>query len=358
MTAYKKIFVASVTALTVLLTAIVSFAKAPYEEVLPPDVVAKYNHYLESYKARHIDRGGTVETLLDMETKTEVVGYWGQWDSQGWTGVTMGAFALQGDWDLVRTNLSYWPLLEVEPGSYKRHPDHPLDHEFGQTSIDQYGEMIMGIAIVYLIGPDDLKEEMKRIVTNIINYGNAHDWVFGPGPYTDCKDIKFLFQLFSERMGLGLDVYAGGEDYESLRKHFFDVMKVAVLIKQTNGNYFTLNLFFERLFVARLLKPDLEGFNRALKGWYKVVKDDDNTMFDWFYARIAGKDTAFVIDRLKDYPENLPNLWEETGYLWGNRWERSPEQLSQKPTGEPIEYNGMDFFSLASFYSYFELHEF
>ena len=334
-------------------------AEAPYREVLPPDVVEKYDRYLEQYKARHIDRGGTVEARLDEETKTKVVEYYGLGDSQGWTGVTMAAFALQGDWDLVRTNLTYWPLCEVEPGNYKRYPDMDITVEpYNQTSIDQYGEMIEGIAIVWLIGPDDLKQKVRQIIRNIIVYGNEHGWVFGQGPFTNLEDIRFLFQLFAEEMELDVSALKEGEDFDTLKNQFFGVMKSAPLIHQMSSNYFTLNLHYERLLVARLLRPGLEGLNQAVKDWYKVVRNDDNTMFDWFYARVAGKDTSFVIDRLRDFPPNLPNLWEPTGYHWGNRWERSPEHLSRKATGEPIEYNGMDFFALASFYSYYELNEF
>ena len=107
-------------------------AATPIERALPGDLAAKYAHYRENYMARHIDRGGTMEAMLDDETRTRVVKYWGMGDSQGWTGLTMAAFAFQGDWDLVRTNLTYWPLVEVEPGKYKRFPEHPNDDPISQ----------------------------------------------------------------------------------------------------------------------------------------------------------------------------------------------------------------------------------
>lgn len=331
-------------------------AKTPVQEVLPPELAAKYDHYIESYKARHIDRGGTVEAMLDKETKTRVVKYYGQGDSQGWTGLTMAAFAFQGDWDLVRVNLSYWPLLEIEPGKYKRFPEHP-GNDPDPTSIDQYGEMIMGIAAVWLLGPDDLKQEVKRITKNIIVYGNAHAWRMGEGPYVDCGDIRFLFQLFSMKMGVGIDTYLPGEDYNKARERFFTQFKKAMLVRGT-PRYFTLNLFFERMFVAKILEPDLPGLDAAIKAWHKVVAKDDDTMFDWFDARVAGKDVSFVIDKLKAFPPNLPNKWEANGYNLGYRWERGPEEKAAGPDGSPIEYSGMDFLALASFYSYFQQHDF
>ncbi|MFA6450309.1 MAG: hypothetical protein WCX65_12620 [bacterium] len=338
----------------------VAFAEtqAPYREALPPDLAAKYEHYVASYKARHIDRGGTVEAILDKETKTRVEKYYGHGDSQGWTGVTMAVFALQGDWDMVRVNLSYWPLCEIEPGSYKRYPDYDINEPYGQTSIDQYGEMIEGIAVVYLLGPEDLKQEMKRIIRNIIVYGNRHNWIFGPGPYANLEDIRFLFQLLADRMELDVNVYKDGENFDSLRSRFLDVIKMARLIHQAKRNYFTLNLHYERLLVAMLLKPDLKGLNRSINDWHKVVGNDDNTMFDWFHARATGADTSFVIDKLRAFPANLPNKWDANGYNDNNRWERSPEEIAKGPDGSTIEGSGMDFLALASFYSYFQLHDF
>ena len=333
-----------------------SAAKTPVQEVLPPDLAAKYDHYVEQYKARHIDRGGTVEAQLDPETKTHVAKYYGVWDSQGWTGLTMAAFAFQGDWDLVRTNLSYWPLLEIEPGKYKRFPEHENDNP-DPTSIDQYGEMIMGIAAVWLLGPDDLKKEVARITKNMITYGNAHDWRMGEGPYVDCNDIRFLFQLFSMKMGLGIDTYLPGENYDKARERFIVQFKKAVFVRAT-PRYFTLNLFFERMFVAKLLEPNLPGLDAAMKEWYKVVAKDDDTMFDWFNSKVSGTDTSFVVDKLRAFPANLPNEWEATGYSHGYRWELSPDVKAKAPDGSAVEHSGMDFLALASFYSYFHKKDF
>jgi hypothetical protein len=331
--------------------------EAPVRKVLPADIFQKYESYIESYKARHIDRGGTVEAILDDETKSRVVRYYGHGDSQGWTGLTMSGFAFQGDWDLVRTNLSYWPLLEIEPGKYKRFPEHPADDP-DPTSIDQYGEMIMGIAAVWLLGPDDLKREVAHITKDIIVYGNAHEWRMGKGPYVDCNDIRFLFQLLSMKMGLGIDTYLPGEDFDDARDRFYLQFKKAVLVRQT-PRYYTLNLFFERMFVAKLLYPDLPGLDAEIRDWYKVVRKDDDTMFDWFAARVAGKDTSFVESELRAFPPNPPNDWENNGgYNVGYRWERSPEQKAEPPSGASVERSGMDFFVLASYYSYFKLHDF
>ena len=329
----------------------------PVDKVLPPDIVEKYYRYLEQYKARHIDRGGTVEAMLDDKTKSKVVRYHGHGDSQGWTGLTMSGFAFQGDWDLVRTNLSYWPLLEIEPGKYKRFPEHPAGDP-DPTSIDQYGEMIMGITAVWLLGPQDLKKEMERITKNIIIYGNAHDWQMGKGPYVDCHDIRFLFQLMSMKMGLGIDTYLPGEDFDKARERFYLQFKKAVLVRQT-PRYFTLNLFFERFFVAKILYPDLPGLDDEIKSWYKAVRKDDDTMFDWFAARVAGRDTSFVEAKLRAFPPNLPNEWENNGgYNVNYRWERSPEQKAEPPSGASVERSGMDLLVLASYYSYFKLHDF
>lgn len=332
-------------------------AQTPVDKVLPPDLVEKYYSYIEQYKERHIDRGGTVEAVLDEETKTRVVRYYGHGDSQGWTGLTMSGFAFQGDWELVRTNLSYWPLLEVEPGRYKRFPEHSNDDP-DPTSIDQYGEMIMGIAAVWLLGPEPLKKEVAEITRDMIKYGNAHDWQMGKGPYVDCNDIRFLFQLLSMKMGLGVDTYLPGEDFDKARERFYLQFKKAVLVRQT-PRYFTLNLFFERLFVAKILYPGLPGLDDEIKKWYKVVRNDDDTMFDWFAARVAGKDTSFVEEKLRAFPKNLPNEWENNGgYNVNYRWERSPEQKAEPPSGLSVERSGMDFLVLASYYSYFKLHDF
>lgn len=328
-----------------------SAAKTPVQSALPPDLAAKYEHYLELYKARHIDRGGTVGAVLDPETKTRVTRYYGVWDSQGWTGLTMAAFAFQGDWDLVRTNLSYWPLLEIEPGKYKRFPEHP-ENDPDPTSIDQYGEMIMGIAAVWLVGPEDLKKEVARITKDIIVYGNAHNWRMGEGPYVDCNDIRFLFQLFSMKMGLGINTYLPGETFDKALARFLVQFKMARFVRGT-PRYYTLNLFFERMFVAKLLEPDLPGLDAAIKEWYKVVAKDDDTMFDWFNARVSGTDTSFVIDKLRAFPANLPNEWEASGYSHGYRWELSPDAKAKGPDGTTVEHPGMDFLALASFYSYF-----
>lgn len=329
---------------------------SPVERELPPDLVEKYNHYREGYAARHIDRGGTVEALLDDATRTGVVKYWGQGDSQGWTGLTMAAFAFQGDWELVRRNLTYWPLLEIEPGKYKRFPEHPDDHP-DPTSIDQYGEMLMGITAVWLLGPDDLKEEVARITRNMIVYGNAHKWRMGEGPYVDCEDIRFLFQLLSMKMGLGVDTYLPSEDFDRARERFLIQFKKAVFVRQT-PRYFTLNLFFERMFVAKLLEPSLPGLDAAVKEWHRVVAKDDDTMFDWFHARVFGADTSFVIEKLRAFPPGLPNEWEANGYNLGYRWERGPSEKAEGPNGSSVEYTGMDFLALASFYSYFQAHDF
>lgn len=345
-------------AISIAVISINAGAEVPYKSALPDDIAKKYEKYLEDYKARHIYKGGTVEALLDGQTHSIVEKPWGVGDSQGWTGLTMGAFALQEDWELVKTNLSYWDHLMVEPGRYKRYPEIPEDYGHGQTSIDQYGEMIIGIAITYMVGTPELQEKMKSIITDMISYGKSHDWIMGPGPFSDCTDIKFLFQLFSERMGLGIDVYDEGETYDSLRKRFLETFKAAVLVRSASKNYFTLNLYFERMFVAKLLNPELEGLNEAIKGWYKAVRKDGNTMFDWFYAVSAGKDATFVIDELRKFPDYLPNQWENDGYNLGYRWERSPDERAVSATGEPIEYAGMDFIALASFYSYFKVNGF
>jgi len=327
------------------------------EKALPSDIVEKYYNYLAQYKARHIDRGGTVEAVLDDATKSRVVRYYGHGDSQGWTGLTMSGFAFQGDWDLVRTNLSYWPLLEIEPGKYKRFPEH-ADDDPDPTSIDQYGEMIMGIAAVWLLGPEDLKREVAQITRNIIVYGNANDWQMGKGPYVDCNDIRFLFQLLSMKMGLGVDTYIPGEDFDKARARFFLQFKKAVLVRQT-PRYYTLNLFFERLFTAKLLYPELPGLDDEIKDWYKVVRKDDDTMFDWFAARAAGRDVSFVEAKLRAFPPDLPNEWAQNGgYNVNYRWERSPEQKAEPPSGASVERTGMDLLVLASYYSYFKLHDF
>jgi len=329
----------------------------PYRASLPPDLAEKYEKYIEDYKARHIDRGGTLEALLDEETRTRVVRFWGAGDSQGWTGLTMAAFAFQGDWDLVRVNLSYWPLLEIEPGKYKRFPEHP-DDDPNPTSIDQYGEMLMGIAAVWLLGPDDLKAEVARITKNMILYGNSHNWRMGEGPYVDCEDIRFLFQLLSMKMGLGVDKYLPGEDFDAARDRFYLQFKKAVLVRHATPRYFTLNLFFERMFVAKLLEPSLPGLDQAIKEWYKVVSKDDDTMFDWFAAKVFGRDATFVEEKLRAFPPYLPNEWTDDGYNLGYRWERSPDEKAEGPDGSSVEYAGMDFIALASFYSYFKNNEF
>ena len=337
-------------------TSLKALTPPPIGIALPDDLIQKYNHYRDEYMKRHIDRGGAVEALLDDETKSRVIKYWGMGDSQGWTGLTMAAFAFQGDWDLVRTNLTYWPLLEIEPGKYKRFPEHP-NNDPDPTSIDQYGEMLMGIAAVWLLGPDDLKKQVAGITKNMIIYGKNHNWKMGEGPYTDCQDIRFLFILLNEKMGLGLDLYEPGETNAQARERFLVQFKKAIFVRRT-PRYFTLNLFFERMFVAKLLAPDLPGLDGAIKEWYKVVAKDDDTMFDWFFARVTGKDTSFVIDKLRDFPANLPNEWEQTGYNLGYRWERSPEEKNEKADGRSIEYSGMDFLALASFYAYFAENDF
>ncbi|HOO56402.1 MAG TPA: hypothetical protein PLN69_06245 [bacterium] len=347
----------TITSAFLLLTNL-CFAQEAFEKVLPDDLVIKYNHYLDGYKARHIYKGGTVEALLDDETKSKVVQPYGLGDSQGWTGLTMSAFAFQGDWELVRTNLSYWDLVVREPGRYVRYPEIPPDYGHGDTSIDQYGEMIMGIVAVYLTGPEDLKRNMADITRDIIVYGNSHNWIMGNGPFTDCDKLRFLFQLMSEKMGIGIDVYREGENYESLRDKFLSQFQDAVFIRNGTPRYFNMNLYFERLFVAKLLKPGIKGLDKAIRDWYKVVRKDNNSLFDWFYAKVAGKERSFLVERLRDFPENLPNQWEQSGYHWGYRWERSPEELQRKASGISLEFTGMDFLVLASYYSYFELNDF
>ncbi|MEW5944794.1 MAG: hypothetical protein AB1742_01215 [bacterium] len=335
----------------------------PVERVLPADLVEKYRHYRESYRERHLYLGGTSEARLDEETKSAVVEYRALGDNQGWTGVSMAAFALQGDWELVRGNFSYWDAVELEPGKYERFPGVPDDYWSGETSIDQYGKMLMGLTAVYITGPRELRSRAAEITLEMIRYGKAHGWVMGWGPWADCGHIRYLFHLMSERMGLGEDVRKEGESVEEMREEFYMTLKQAPLIRQfAPGNYFTLNLFFERLITAKMLKPDLEGLDRAIGEWHRAVRKDGNALFDWFHARVFGKDTSFVVDELRKFPPELPNSWSATGYNVDYRWTRRPEtwkkHAEEGPPGGSIEYAGVDFMALASFYSYFEVEDF
>jgi len=350
----RSILLYTVFCLAMLRFAASSASAAPVNDVLPGDVQQKYARYVEIYKLRHMHSGGTAEVLLDEETKSVVQQFWGLGDSQGWAGLTMAAFAFQRQWDLVRANLSYWDVLEVEPGRYKRYPEIPADYGHGQTSIDQYGEMYMGLAALALVGPDDLKRQAARIVGSIITYGKANTWIMGEGPWTDITNTRMLLQLLAEKLELNEDVLAPGETREQLLDSFLQQFKNAYLVRTGSTNYFTLNLYFERMFVAKILAPDLPGLDAAIREWYKAVKRDGNTMFDWFYARAAGRDTAFVVDALRAFPADPPNEWVDDGYNLGYRWERSPEEVAEPADGRPIEYTGMDFLALASFYAYFE----
>lgn len=333
-------------------------AKSPVEKELPPDLVAKYNHYRDIYVKRHLYKGGTVEALLDDGTKTRREYVLGLAESQGWTGVTLAAFAFNGDWKLAGKNLSYWKYLAVEPGRYVRYEKMPLDNG-DNTSIDQYGKMLIGIAVIARLGPDELKRKSARIVSDIIKYGKAHDWEMGDGPYVDIHDIRFLLQLLCEKLGMKESALDPGETREKARQKFLMQFKQAFFIRNASENYYTLNLYFERMFTAKILDPSLEGLDAAIADWYKIVKNDGDTMFDWFFARVFKKDTSFVIDRLRAFPENPPDMFTKNGYNVSYRWENSPDTIARAlPIGQPIEYTGMDFMALASFYSYFKENEF
>lgn len=337
-----------------MLCAALRASAAPVHDIMPADLAKKYDHYIEIYRLRHMHQGGTAEALLDEQTKTAVQQYWGLGDSQGWTGLTMAAFAFQGQWDLVRANLGYWDLCEVEPGRYKRWPEIPADYGHGQTSIDQYGEMLMGLASLALVAPGDLQQQGAHITGNMIRFGKANGWIMGQGPWTDIRNIRFLLQLLAEKYGLDTDTLAPGETRDQAREEFLAQFKNAYLVRTGSPNYFTLNLYFERMFVAKILAPDLPGLDAAIREWHKAVKRDGNTMFDWFHARAAGRDTAFVADALRAFPADPPSEWLDDGYSVGYRWERSPEEIAEPADGRPIEYTGMDFLALASFYAYFE----
>ncbi len=328
------------------------------QKALPPDILEKHNHYMESFVTRHMYKGGTAEAELD-DSHTAVVKYVGLGDSQGWTGLTMSAFALDERWDLVRDGLRYWEEIEVEPGRYKRWPEIPDDYGHGQTSIDQYGEMLMGMAEVALHGPPELRNEIARITRNIIVYGKAHNWIYGEGPWTDCTDLKLLFQLLAEKLEIDVDIYGPGETFDSEKEKFFLQFKQAYLIRTGSVNYFSLNLMFERLFVAKILRPELTGLDDMIKTWFKPVRKDGNPLFNWFYGKVFGLKTDKLIKKeLRAFPAELPNRWKPTGYHWGYRWERSPKEWETVHPISNIEHPGMDFIVLASYYSFYKYHNF
>ena len=72
----QRLRTAFLGAFFILIAASPACAKAPYEEVFSEGLIAKYDHYLEGFKARHLYRGGTAEALLDEATKTKVVRHW------------------------------------------------------------------------------------------------------------------------------------------------------------------------------------------------------------------------------------------------------------------------------------------
>jgi len=331
----------------------------PVEKVLPRELADKYHHYLEGFRERHMYMGGTAEALLDEETHGTVVEYAGLGDSQGWAGLTMSAFAFQGGWDLVGEQLGYWEKVRVEPGRYKRWPEMPPGYGHGETSIDQYGEMLMGMAVVAVTGPPELKADIARINREIIEYGKNHGWIMGEGPWTSCRELKFLFQLLAMELDMDIDVYRDGETFDAARVEFLNQFGSAPMIRNYGENYFPMNLMFERLFVAKLLDPGLEGLDAAVRKWYGSVREDGNALFDWFYAEVSGRDASEkVISALGAFPDGLPNEWEPTGYHWGYRWQRSPEEWKEGPSGRNLEHTGMDFLVLASYYSYFQINDF
>ncbi|MEW6203594.1 MAG: hypothetical protein AB1546_16590 [bacterium] len=317
------------------------------EILIKNELEKKYKNYRDIYAEMHMYMGGgAVDTWFD-DAHENIVGYDGYGDSQGFTGLAMAAFTLAGDWDLARKSFDYLKKCEVEPGLLYRFPNLMEKESYlnNVTSIDQYIMDFLGFAIAYKFGSEDLKKDVKDMVFRIVDYGLKHDWKMGNGPYTNIKNATVQLELMTELMG----------DYIDIEN---DMEKLSVISLVTNlsniynllyDNYYNFHLFWALLLTIRLVQPDMTELDGAVEGFYKALQNDNNALFNWLYNFHKGYDVSFVVEELMRFPPTQPNMWLNSGYSDGYRWQRSPEQIkenNEKPHDSPLEYPGIDYMLL------------
>jgi len=374
-------------------TPTLAFSPLCHEAKVPVDD-ERYRSYKTALLERHLFDGLVVNVCLDAPQGNVIKRHFG--DSTLWTGVLLGTLALEysrtkasGTLEQIREIVDALSRLQVAPGYLVRTDrGEEAGTELAEPGAGQYMGVLFGYDLAFRYADDDeirrrIREDVDRMGTYLQDNwyiffkptgglvkrganGVFFEYVWGKifqritGNSKKGKSMQWW--EFTSRLrgqGMKLDAWIGlMERPISPRKRYTMFLRNIVgLYRLGIVRYFNIHLAFLSAYSALAgdeeADPEVSAAFRELYLNVQSIPGDENALFAAMAKTLIGADdskTQSALDRLKLFPEGLPNSWDKAPFHQDNAWQRSPANrpkvygvFNQDAPCEYVEYPGLDY---------------
>lgn len=363
---------------------------APASPAGDADLWARYHTYKKGFEQRHWVDGLVANACVDKPGGKPTEHHFG--DSALWTGVWLATLSLDyhrrpraSTLARIRETLEALERLEVVSGYLVRTDRGPEAGTWlAKPSAGQYMGVLLGYDFAYRFADrPDVRERIRRQTRNIAAHLQQNAFFimdpFGKPTPRGPSGVAFEFpwrKIFlriakgdfpagkvnpAGLLSLNLDVAFGLilKLMEPRKRYLFSLNNAHRLYSRLPRQYSNLHLLF--LSSLALMDENESGeedpeFNAAFRRLYESVARDDpeNPLFASIADLILGTEQSAALTRrvLRQFPDTLPNNWDDSRFHQDNAWQRNPRQRQiaydvprsdGKGNCTYSEYPGLDF---------------
>ena len=354
----------------------------------------RYRRYKTALLERHLSDGLVVNVCLDAPQGDVIKRHFG--DSTLWTGVLLGTLALEYSHtkesrtlEQIRQIVDALSRLQVATGYLVRTDrGEEAGTQLAEPSAGQYMGVLFGYDLAFRYANDDeIRGRIKEDVDKMGRYlqdnwyfffkpagglvERGHNGVFFEyawgkifqritGNARQSRSMQW-WEFTSKLKGQGMkaDSWIGlaQRPFSPRRRYTMFLRNIVGLYRLGIVRYFNIHLAFLSAYSALAgdeeADPEVSAAFRELYLNVQSIPGDENALFAAMAKTLIGADdskTQSALDRLNNFPEGLPNSWDEAPFHQDNAWQRSPanrpkvyDVFNQDSLCEYVEYPGLDY---------------
>jgi len=159
--------------------------------------------------------------------------------------------------------------------------------------------------------------------------------------------------------GMKLDAWIGlaQRPFSPRRRYTMFLRNIVGLYRSGIVSYFNIHLAFLSAYSVLAgeeeADPEVSAAFKELYQDAQKISGDENALFAALAQTLIRADdskTQIALDSLDEFPESLPNSWNESPFHQDNAWQRSPanrpevyDVFNQDSLCEYVEYPGLDY---------------